>query len=182
MKGVVFTEFLELVEDKFSADTVDDIIEMANLPTGGVYAATGTYDYDELVALVGALSKVSEMPVPTLLQVFGEHLFGRFHDLYPSFFDGATSSIDFLPQVDGYIHGEVRKLYPDAELPKFECDTSAPGKLVMEYSSKRPLAEFAKGLIQGCIKHFEEDVALEHEDLSGGKGTDARFTLIKQAG
>lgn len=181
MKGVVFTEFLEMVEGKFSADTVDDIIDAADLATGGAYAATGTYDYEELVALVVALSKKTEIPIPTLLQVFGEHLFGRFHALFPAFFDGADSAIEFLPLVDGYIHGEVRKLYPDAELPKFDCDTSEPGKLVLDYSSKRPLADFAKGLILGCIKHFGEEIELDHEDRSDGKGTDARFILSKRA-
>ena len=29
MKGIVFTEFLEMVEEKFSADMVDDIIDTA---------------------------------------------------------------------------------------------------------------------------------------------------------
>lgn len=36
MKGVVFTEFLEMVEARFSADLVDDVIDAANLPSGGV--------------------------------------------------------------------------------------------------------------------------------------------------
>ena len=32
MKGVVFTEFLDMVEEKFSAEMVDDIIAAADLP------------------------------------------------------------------------------------------------------------------------------------------------------
>ena len=32
MKGIVFTEFLEMVEDQFGLETVDDIIEAADLP------------------------------------------------------------------------------------------------------------------------------------------------------
>ena len=37
MKGVVFTEFLEMVEDIFSPDIADQIVEEADLPSGGVY-------------------------------------------------------------------------------------------------------------------------------------------------
>ena len=47
MKGVVFTEFIEMVEDKFSADIADQIIEEADLPSGGVYTSVGTYDHAE---------------------------------------------------------------------------------------------------------------------------------------
>ena len=36
MKGIVFTEFLEMVEDKFSPELADRIIEGAELPSGGI--------------------------------------------------------------------------------------------------------------------------------------------------
>ena len=74
MKGVVFTEFLEMVEARFSADVVDDIIDAANLPSGGVYTAVGTYPHEEIVALVLALAQQTGLSVRDLLLVFGEHL------------------------------------------------------------------------------------------------------------
>ena len=37
MKGIVFTEFLDLVEEKFGLEMVDTIIEQSNLDSGGVY-------------------------------------------------------------------------------------------------------------------------------------------------
>ena len=44
MKGMVFTELLDMVEDKFGIDMVDSIIEDADLPVSkGVYTAVGTY-------------------------------------------------------------------------------------------------------------------------------------------
>lgn len=39
MKGIVFTEFLEMVESHHSADMVDDIIDAARLVSGGIYTA-----------------------------------------------------------------------------------------------------------------------------------------------
>jgi predicted homoserine dehydrogenase-like protein len=64
MKGIVFTEFLDMVETTISADAVDDVIEAAGVPSGGAYTAVGTYDHKEMVSLVGALSEVSGHPVP----------------------------------------------------------------------------------------------------------------------
>ena len=63
MKGMVFTEFLEMVEDKFSADMVDDIIDDSAPPSGGAYTAVGTYDHNELVGMVVALSQRSGLPL-----------------------------------------------------------------------------------------------------------------------
>lgn len=181
MKGVVFTEFLEMVEDKFSPETADRIIEDAALPTCGVYAATGTYDADELVKLVGCLSSHADMSVPDLLVAYGMALFGRFHVLYSGFFEGVESAFQFLEGVHGYIHVEVRKLYPEAELPQFEHQMRGPDEMVMVYRSERPFAMFAEGLIRGCIEHFGESIALSHEDLSGGQGNHSRFVLTRNA-
>jgi hypothetical protein len=153
MKGMVFTEFLEMVEVKFSADMVDDIIADSDLPSGGAYTAVGTYDHGELVQMVTALSVRTEIPAPALVQVFGEHLFGRFNVMYPSFFGGVSSVLDFLESIETVIHTEVRKLYPDAQLPKFDCTRSADG-LTMLYSSPRHFGDLAEGLIKGAVAHF----------------------------
>jgi Haem-NO-binding len=52
MKGVVFTEFIEMVEDRFSPEMADRIIERAKLPSGGAYTTVGTYDHGEMIQLV----------------------------------------------------------------------------------------------------------------------------------
>ena len=37
MKGIVFSEFMELVEEKFGLETVDHLIESTDLASGGAY-------------------------------------------------------------------------------------------------------------------------------------------------
>ena len=56
MKGIVFTEFLELVEEKFGIEMVDEIITASNLESGGAYTAVGTYKFVEMINLLTALS------------------------------------------------------------------------------------------------------------------------------
>jgi hypothetical protein len=175
MKGIVFTEFLEMVESVFSADVVDQIIESSELESGGAYAAVGTYDHREIVALVTRLSEQQGTPVPDLLKAFGRHLFGRFSAVYPQFFEGRTSAFEFLEHVEKTVHVEVLKLYPGAELPTFE--TSQDGDtMIMVYRSPRRMADLAEGLIVGCGEHFGEPLAIDREDLSGD-GSVVRFTL-----
>ena len=181
MKGVVFTEFLDLVEDKFSADMVDTIIEASDLPSKGAYTSLGTYDHHEMMQLVTHLSNETKIPVAELIRTFGEHLFTRFYADYPQFFDGISHAFDFLKNLEDYIHVEVRKLYQDAELPKFEYETPSPQCLIMTYSSSRPFGDLAEGLIRGCIHHFGEPIALDRQDQKDDQKTIIRFTLTQKA-
>jgi len=167
MKGMVFTEFLEMVQVKFSADMVDDVIDDCDLPSGGAYTAVGTYDHGELVQMVVALSRRSGVAVADLVHAFGVYLFGRFHQLNPQFFKGASSALDFLEGIETYIHTEVRKLYPDAQLPTFDCKRSPDG-LTMLYSSPRHFGDLAEGLIRGAITHFGDRVDLARHNQADG--------------
>ena len=180
MKGIVFTEFLEMVEEKFSPDLVDRIVERAELASGGVYTSVGTYDHAEMIRLVSCLSQETGIASPELMRVFGEYLFGRFSVLYPRYFENINSSFGFLEKIEGYIHVEVRKLYPEAELPTFGYDASQPGCLRLTYESARPFAPLAEGLIRGCLAHFGEKADIRVEDLSAGAGTAARFVVTQR--
>jgi hypothetical protein len=181
MKGVVFTEFMELVESRMGPDMLDRIITDAELPNDGAYTSVGTYYHAGLVRMVQALSNASGLSVPSLIHMFGEHLFQRFSISYRQLFADAPTTFDFLDRIDNVIHVEVRKLYPDAELPKLACERPAPNRLTMLYSSPRGFGDLAEGLIQGCIKHFGESITVRRTDLPPeGSLHRVRFELVKQ--
>jgi hypothetical protein len=165
VKGVVFTEFMEMVESRMGLDMLDRIITEAELPNDGAYTSVGTYDHAELVRLVTALSSATGLSSSQLVHVFGEHLFVRFTVGYPALFSDAHTTFDFLSRIDGVIHVEVRKLYPDAELPKLHCERPSHNELTVLYSSPRGFGDLAAGLIAGCIKHFAEPITVTRTDL-----------------
>ncbi|OCT13172.1 hypothetical protein A8709_20735 [Paenibacillus pectinilyticus] len=175
MKGMVFTSFLEMVENKFSLGVVDHIIESSDLPSGGSYTSVGTYDHHEMIQLIVQLSQRTSIPVTDLIITFGEYLFTQLIELHPQFLQENSTVFSFLKKVDSYIHVEVRKLYPGAELPAFEYDTSVAGTLIMTYRSSRPFADLAEGLINGCIQYYGEPITMVRENLE--EGTAARFIL-----
>ena len=179
MKGIVFTEFLEMVEDKFSPEITDKIIEASELSTDGAYTSVGTYHHSELIKLIGNLSNETDIDIPLLIETFGKYLFGRFVVLYPAFFEENQTTFGFLQLIENHVHVEVKKLYPDAELPSFNTTLINDNKLEMIYESKRPFAPLAHGLMLGCIDYYNEDMNIETEDLSGGENRHVKFTLIK---
>ncbi|CAA6815104.1 MAG: Guanylate cyclase-related protein [uncultured Thiotrichaceae bacterium] len=180
MKGIIFTEFLEMVEDKFSPAIADRIIEASELSSEGAYTSVGTYDHSELIKMVVHLSEESDLDVPLLVKTFGNYLFTRFVVLYPSFFESNQSCFEFLDLIENHIHVEVKKLYPEAELPSFDTTRIDENTLEMIYSSERPFAPVAEGLIEGAITYFEEQIDLQVEDLSHGANNHAKFILTKQ--
>lgn len=181
MKGMIFTEFLEMGEETFGLAVMDRILDEVETSTGGSYTAVGNYDPAELVAMVVKLSELTETPVADLLTAFGHRIFGLFTNNYGKFFEEANSAFEFLSGIENYIHVEVRKLYPDAELPTFDYPEASNGnEMVMEYQSTRPLADFALGLVQATVAHYGDDVTVEKIDLSDGAGTHARFKLTRQ--
>jgi len=177
MKGIVFTEFFELVESNFGLQVADDIIVQSDLTTGGIYTAVGTYDYSELVQLVVQLSQQTGVSVGDLIKAFGRYLFGRFTELYPQFFEAEQSAFEFLATIENNIHVEVRKLYPEAELPTFANSYPETDKMFLDYKSKRPFADLAQGLISACVDYFDEPIEVVREDQGEKNGCEARFVL-----
>ena len=178
MKGMVFTEFLELVGRKYGVEVMDLILEATELPSGGIYVDVGTYDHEEMLILVKNLSEAIRIPAPELLKTYGQYLFGRFSVRYPQLFEGVTSSFAFLDRIEGHIHGEVQKLYQDAELPSLQVHWRSEDCIEFIYSSARPFAAFAEGLMRGAIAHFGE--AIEVRQIGAAEdGTFIVFELKK---
>jgi len=112
MKGIVFAEFLDMVEKKFGYETVDHILENSSLESGGIYTAVGTYHHSEIVQLLTNLSTKTGIQSEELLKVFGGYLFETFLSQYPQFFSAHDHAFKFLESIDNHIHVEVKKLYP----------------------------------------------------------------------
>lgn len=181
MKGIVFTLLLDMVDDTFGPETTEHIIQSSNLPSNGVYTSVGTYAHSEIVSLVTNLSKATDIAVPDLIRTFGKHLLGEFYKLYPEFFEDISDTLGFLEMVDGYIHTEVLKLYPDATLPKIETRRVTDEELELIYKSDRMMGDLAEGLIKGTIEHFGSDHTLDRKDIEqGGPEQCVHFTIKAQ--
>lgn len=177
MKGMVFTEFLEFVGDTFGEDTVDDIIEVSELPSGGAYTSVGTYSHGEMAALCGALADRTRQPVGDLVRAFGERLSDTFARDFPDFFRRAGNLFDFLESIEAHIHIEVLKLYPDAELPRFVVEERTAARIVLLYTSPRKLGHLSEGLIYGSARQFSVEVRVAMETLDVSEGMSTRFVV-----
>lgn len=177
MKGVIFTHYLNFVEDRFGLETTELMIDRAELESGASYTSVGTYDYHELVRMLTSLCELTHQDISDLLREFGKSLFGFLAASYPTFIDRAPGAFGLLGQVETYIHVEVLKLYPGAQLPSFEHEMLDSRTMALTYQSERSLADLAEGLILGCFEYYGEEVELSRESIAAEDCQKVRFVL-----
>ena len=178
MKGIVFTEFLDLVEKKFGLEMVDRIIQQSNLASGGIYTSIGTYSFSEMLSLLNNLSVNTDISIDDLLLVYAEHFFTVIEKNYPDMLAKYTDPIEMLSSIEHHIHVEVRKIYHDAELPTFEVLEKTENSLVMIYKSSRAMHHFGLGLMNKTFEHFNSKAEINLEMINDD-GTEVKFTIHK---
>lgn len=176
MKGIVFTEFLDLVEDKFGLEMVDKIIYQSNLDSEGVYTAVGTYSFSEMLRLLSNLSRNTGISPDDLLLVYGEHFFSVIETSYPDLLATYNDPIEMLASIENHIHVEVLKIYPDAELPTFIVENKTENSITMVYKSSRAMHHFGLGLMNKTFEYFNSSATIFLDKIKED-GSEVRFTV-----
>jgi len=173
MLGVVFTEFLDHVEEKFGLDVVDRIIDESDLPSGAAYTTATSYDFSEMVALVSSLSSVSGYEKSHLIKDFGVALGKRFGTKYKILFDAYPTFFAFINAVDSHIHAEVQRWHPNANLPTIQLiqHDDRTGKVI--YRSRHCLQDLAAGIMIAVADYYGDKL-----DIETSNGTDERGSFI----
>jgi len=179
MKGIVFTEFLDLVEDKFGLEMVDRIITASTLDSEGIYTAVGTYSFSEMLQLLGHLSENTGISIDNLLLVYAEHFFSVIKKSYPGLLETYKDPIEMISSIENHIHVEVRKIYPDAELPTFEVVDKTENSLIIIYKSSRAMHHFGLGLMNKTFEHFNSKAVIDLEKIKED-GTEVRFIIQRK--
>tara|TARA_R110001632_G_scaffold87188_1_gene189624 strand:- start:2670 stop:3209 length:540 start_codon:yes stop_codon:yes gene_type:complete len=178
MKGIVFTEFLDLVEDKFGLEMVDKIISQSKLESEGIYTSIGTYRFSEMLQLLQNLNSNTGISIDELLLVYGEHFFSVIETSYPGLIATYKDPIEMLASIENHIHVEVRKIYPEAELPTFIVEERTENSLIMIYKSSRAMHHFGLGLMNKTFEHFNSKATISLEKIKED-GTEVRFIIQK---
>jgi hypothetical protein len=149
-----------MIEEKFGLSLMDELIERTQSASDGVSVSTDTYPDEELLNMVIYLSEKSNTPAPDLVRILGDYAFQEFSSAYPIFVE-KKSFKEFLLSSHSVVHVEVKKLYPEAELPNFHDEDPGDHKLIMKYFSKRNSPTLAKGLMMRAAKYFKVDLNVE---------------------
>jgi len=167
-----------MVENDFGFEVADRIIENSDTTSKGIFTGVGTYPSQDMMSLLGQLEMEVNQPVSDLLVHFGEHLFHRFSSLYVYLVADIKDTFKLLQQIEDFIHVEVKKLYPDAQLPAIDTRMLSHDTMELIYRSRRKLGYLAQGLMMGCAAYFGETIEIQMENLAED-ASEVRFTIRK---
>lgn len=155
MKGIVFNILEDFICQNWGDEKYEEILALCPLKTKEPFVGPGSYPDSDLTLIAAKAAEVLGVPLNQALRSFGEFAFMKFSLKFPQFTRDAQSARDFLLTVDSVIHVEVKKLYPDAETPRFSYQDLSENQLIIVYQSRRKLCALMEGLINGVAEHYK---------------------------
>lgn len=154
MKGLLFTELLEMVEEDFGYKTANAIVLQANLSSGGVYTASRSYHRTEMALLFDRLAQQTRLPFEQLAAAFGRRLCRRVLAAYP--------------QHKAYVGRLFLLLGKRNGTPVFEHWPTANGLTVL-YNPVAKTACLADGMAKGYLEQMLDQSRVEEQVLHDGR-------------
>jgi predicted hydrocarbon binding protein len=163
MHGVILLEFARFVEARFGGPLWREVVSRSGF-SSPIFLPTQIYpDPDFLTIVSGVCQKAGRDP-GSILEEFGEFIVPSLASLYAAFIDADWKLLDLLEHTEATIHRVVRMRAPGAEPPRLSCRRLAADEVEMAYTSGRKLCAFARGLIRGLAKLYEEAVTLSEPE------------------
>lgn len=151
MYGFVNYALELLVIHNFGEAVWEEIKKQAEVVMDGQFLVRQIYEDELTYNIVGAATKVLQLPATAILELFGKTFFDYCQD---SGYDrilqvlGATPR-DFLQNLDA-LHDHLGTIYPGMRAPSFRCTESQEnGNLILHYYSDRPGLEY---IVIGIVK------------------------------
>lgn len=162
MHGVIFIELKKYVDAKVGGDAWRTLVEKSGVKNK-MFAAMGTYDDAELIALVQTASTMTGTPAPELLRDFGTFIVPDLMKMYRAFMKPAWRTLDVLQYTESNIHTQVRTMTKGAMPPFLTCTRTSPTEVLIQYKSPRKLCFVGVGIIDGIANHFGEKIVQRHD-------------------
>lgn len=128
------------------------------------FVSMDAYDDELTYRLVGAASRVLDVPAEEILASFGRHwVLYTAREGYGPLLDRAGSSIgELLTNLDA-LHTRVGLTMPALRPPSFQVDVVDDATFLVRYYSERTgLAPMVVGLLEGVGKRFGHEVVVTH--------------------
>lgn len=178
MKGFIFTNFIDFVEKSFGLEMVDDMISNSDLKSEGIYTAFNSYEFSELQSMLNYVCTKSGLKPELALEEFGKFVFPYLMGKHSYIIENYEDPLDLISGIENHIHIEVKKIYEDAELPKFTLVEKTEKQIIIIYQSKKGLTFFAIGLIKQTLNHFKVKGSVSITEIVNGKDNNAvKFTV-----
>ena len=161
MRGIVVVGLEDYICSEYGLSQWHKAIDACLDKDNQLILAAEYYDDETVIEIITFLSEQLDIPITDFITVFGKHLFKTLQGFYSFLLDDIDSFNILLMSLDQVIHSNVKKVHPDAQVPKFTIDSHTEGWTV-KYESERKLCYLAIGLFHGAAEYFGIKINLEH--------------------
>lgn len=179
MKGEMFNLLEEFVVAGWGRSHFEEIYAEAkkDLSSPGPFIGPGTYPDTDFMALVSSAVRRLQVPLGPAVRALGKFAFPHLAAKLPDHMAKFKHPKEFLKTVDRVVHVEVRKLYRDAETPRFSYREPAQDRLIMVYHSRRKLYDLVEGLLEGTAEYFKVPMAIKRKVIGDGDQEGCEFEI-----
>ena len=157
MHGLIFLQLQRFAQKQGGITAWERLLREAQLPSK-CYSPARTYPDEEMLALVGAASRLLNIPAGAVLEAFGEFVAPELIRLSGRLIEPEWKTLDLIENTERLIHTAVHVGNPGAQPPVLNCVRSTTDELQIVYSSDRQLCSIAKGIVKGVARHYGETV------------------------
>jgi tRNA A-37 threonylcarbamoyl transferase component Bud32 len=162
MHGLILLQLQRFVQKRGNVRAWQNLLREAQLSAKS-YSPARVYPDAEALALVGAASRLLNLPVGAVLEAFGEFLAPELIRLYTKLVDPEWKTLDLIEHTERLIHAAVRVGNPGAAPPVLDCVRGSPDEIQIVYSSGRQLCGIAKGIVKGVARYYGETVRITED-------------------
>ena len=161
MHGTIFVELEKFVTAQLGEGAWEKLKAEAGIGAARAYRPKFIYPDEELLALVQAGSKITGMPIPALLEAYGEFVAPALMDMYRHAVDPSWRTLDLIEHTEESIHTVVRVDHEGAKPPYLRAERRGPNEVAVFYTSPRKLCPVARGISRGIAAHYGESIDIE---------------------
>lgn len=159
MHGIIFLELNKYVTSKLGPEAWDKLITESNLGAR-TYEVIADYPDSEVVSLVTTASRITGIPIPEILEDFGEFIAPDLLQMYGNLIHPNWKTLDVIENTESQIHTVVRANNRYAHPPDLKTVRTSEDEVTIHYSSQRKMCDVAKGIVKGLAKHYHENISI----------------------
>jgi hypothetical protein len=180
MKGHIFNLLEKFIIEITDANVYESIIAECRLITKGPFIRPGKYPDEDLAEIVDKTVQYLGITVNEAHYAFGKWIFPHLLLISaPEVRELRNPKALFL-QLD-YIHRiELKKLWPDAEPPTFQCEDTGPAQLRMIYDSRREMFDLVDGVIASVADYYKYDISFTKSYIDQQNYRICQYDLVFQ--
>ncbi|MFK7844000.1 MAG: heme NO-binding domain-containing protein [Rhodothermales bacterium] len=170
MKGHIFNLLEDFITEIAGFDAYEEILNKCQLISGEGFISPATYPDEDLVEIVAKTVEHLGITVEIAHFEFGKWIFAHLIELIPEEFTQVDHPITLLETLDHIHQVELKKLYPDADPPRFRCEKKDAQTALFYYDSLRELKHLVDGVLLGMGTFFKYDITYTREAIPGERG------------